>query len=157
LETIAKSSINMVGGQTTTNKVVFSALNANEWKTLNEIGTMRIEPITFQSGTNYLDEAGKEMVDKVAQMLVNNYPTYRVAVRGHTSPGDPEANQKLSLERAQTVVQRLIAVHSIDPNRLRGEGLGATQPPQQKPGESIRSLRFRMPRVEFVLLEGNAI
>jgi outer membrane protein OmpA-like peptidoglycan-associated protein len=87
-------------------------------------------------------------------MLVNNYPSYRVAVRGHTGPGDAEANQKLSLERAQVVAQRLVAVHNIDKDRLHAEGLGATQPPNRKTGETTRSLRLRMPRVEFVLLEG---
>ena len=118
---------------------------------------MRIEPITFQSGINRLDDSGKEVVDKVALMLVNNYPSYRVAIRGHTGPGDPEANRQLSLERAQVVLQRLVAVHNVDADRLHAEGLGATQPPKRKAGETTRSLRLRMPRVEFVLLEGSGL
>jgi hypothetical protein len=50
-----------------------------------------------------------------------------------------------------------VAVHSIRPERLHAEGLGARQPPRRKPGESMRSLRLRMPRVEFVLLEGGSV
>ncbi|MBD3181668.1 OmpA family protein [Candidatus Poribacteria bacterium] len=152
LEDLAKKGITQVGTSQSA-KVVFAQLDESGWKALREVGTMRVEPITFQSGTNRLDDPGKEVVDRVAQMLTNNYPNYRVAIRGHTGPGDAKANQELSLRRAQVVLQRLIAVHSIDTNRLHAEGLGATQPPERKPGESTRSLRLRMPRVEFVLLE----
>ena len=155
LEELARSSVKSVGRGDLAASVDFAPLDDAGWTALKEVGTMRIEPITFQSGTNRLDDPGKEVVDRVAQMLVNNYPGYRVAVRGHTGPGDPEANRKLSLERAQVVLQRLVAVHSISADRLHAEGLGATQPPKSKPGETTRSLRLRMPRVEFVLLEGS--
>jgi outer membrane protein OmpA-like peptidoglycan-associated protein len=156
LEGLAQSSVGPVGtGASAAAIRQFTSLDDAGWSGLKEVGTMRIEPITFQSGTNRLDDPGKEVVDRVAQMLVNNYPSYRVAVRGHTGPGDAKANEQLSLERAQVVLQRLVAVHSIDPDRLHAEGLGATQPPKRKPGETTRSLRLRMPRVEFVLLEGS--
>ncbi|MBF0431624.1 MAG: OmpA family protein, partial [Fibrobacteria bacterium] len=133
----------------------FAELNENQWSQLKEVGTMRIEPISFQQGTNYLDETGKDVVDNVATLLINNYPGYRIAVRGHTGPGDLDANKQLSVERAEMVAQRLIAVHGMQSARLKSEGMGATVPPKRKPGESMRSLRFRMPRVEFVLLEMN--
>ena len=55
------------------------------------------------------------------------------------------------------VVQYLIAVHAIDPDRLHAEGKSASQPPPRKPGESERAYRYRLPRVEFVLLEENAL
>jgi outer membrane protein OmpA-like peptidoglycan-associated protein len=155
LEELARSSVSPVGTSASAATVRFASLGDADWSALKEVGTMRIEPITFQSGTNRLDDPGKEVVDRVAQMLVNNYPNYRVAVRGHTGPGDPEANRQLSLERARVVLQRLVAVHSVDAARLHAEGLGATQPPDRKPGETTRSLRLRMPRVEFVLLEGS--
>jgi hypothetical protein len=48
-------------------------------------------------------------------------------------------------------------VHAIDPDRLYTEGKGASQPPPRKPGESERAYRYRLPRVEFVLLEENAL
>lgn len=155
LEELARSSISSVGTGTAA-KVDFASLDDADWSSFNEVGTMRIEPITFQSGINRLDDQGKEVVDRVAQMLVNNYPSYRVAVRGHTGPGDAKANKQLSLERSQVVLQRLVAVHNVDPDRLHAEGLGATQPPRRKPGETTRSFRLRMPRVEFVLLEGSS-
>lgn len=138
--------------------VDFSPLNDEAWAKLKEVGTMRVEPIEFQPGTNFLAEEDKDQVDKIAKMLTNNYPTYRVIVRGHTAPGsDEEENAKLSLERAQVVMQRLLAVHNADPDRLKAEGAGSKMPPALKPGESQRSLFYRMARVEFVLLEPNAL
>lgn len=154
LEELAQSSVRSVGTSADNANIDFEPLSADGWRSLQEVGTMRIEPITFQSGTNRLDDSGKGVVDRVAQMLVTNYPGYRVAVRGHSGPGDAKANAELSLKRAQVVFQRLVAVHNIDPDRLHAEGLGNTQPPRRKPGESTRAIRLRMPRVEFVLLQG---
>ncbi len=157
LEEMAASGAVTMGGSGTAAKTDFRAISYEEWAKLKVVGTMRIEPITFQSSSNRLDDQGKEVVDRVAEMLVNNYPSYRVAVRGHTGRGDLEANTKLSTERAQVVVQRLIAVHDIDEDRLHPEGMADTQPLKKKPGESTRSYRTRMPRVEFALLEGSGL
>lgn len=131
----------------------FSVLDDAGWARLHEVGTIRVEPISFQSGVNLLDDTGKRQLDKIATMLVNNYPDYRIAIRGHTGAGDEQANQLLSQERADVVRQRLIAVHAVSAERLRAEGKGSTQPPPRKPGENERAYRYRAPRVEFVLLE----
>lgn len=138
-------------------KIEFTPLSSEDWKKLREIGTMRVEPINFDTGSSMLTDEGKDQVDKIAKMLINNYPTYRVAIRGHTGHGDEAENLKLSEERAKTVMQRLIGVHYIDPNRLRAEGWGSKSPPQLRPDESPRALLYRMARVEFVLLDSNGI
>jgi outer membrane protein OmpA-like peptidoglycan-associated protein len=151
IETL-KSTENATGNSPGAPKT-FDVLTPGEWKALTEIGTMRVEPVTFQSGTSQLDYQGEEIVDKVALMLVNNYPDYRVAIRGHTGKGDEKANLKLSSERADIVRSRLIAVHGVDPNRLLSEGLGDKQAPIQKTGENIRAFSLRWARVEFVLLQ----
>lgn len=143
-------------GQTDSGTLRFASLADVEWSSLREIGPLRVDPITFQQGFSLLDDSGKESVDAVAALLLNNYPTYRIAVRGHTGPGDEDENKKLSLQRADIVVQYLTAVHGIDAARLHAEGMGATQPPAALPGESFRALQYRMPRVEFVLLESNS-
>jgi outer membrane protein OmpA-like peptidoglycan-associated protein len=137
--------------------VDFAAIDDEGWKRLREVATMRIEPITFQSGRDVLDDAGKAQVDKIATMLVSNYPDYRVAVRGHTGAGDEEANLALSRQRADVVAQRLIAVHGIDAHRLHAEGWGSSAPPARKPGENMRSHLYRFARVEFVLFEDNRL
>ena len=75
-------------------------------------------------------------------------------IRGHTGPGgSEEENIKLSLERARVVAQYLLAVHNINQNRVRAEGLGSSQPALKKPGESVRAYRYRLSRVEFVAVE----
>ncbi|MGH8071616.1 MAG: phosphate ABC transporter substrate-binding/OmpA family protein [Candidatus Entotheonellia bacterium] len=156
MEKLLKSVPAMVGREGGS-PVDFKLLSDDAWKSLREVGTLRVEPITFQTGGELLDGTGKEQVDKIATLLVNNYPGYRVAVRGHTGAGDDAENRKLSLGRAQVVVRYLIAVHAIDPDRFYAEGLGASQPLARKPGESERAYRYRLPRVEFVLLEENAL
>jgi outer membrane protein OmpA-like peptidoglycan-associated protein len=135
----------------------FAALNDNEWAQLRQIGTMRVEPIIFESWNNLLSPEGKNKVDKIAQMLINNYQGYYVVIRGHTGAGDEDENLKISSERAQSVVQYLVAVHNIDPNRLKAEGWADKQKPPKKPGESERAYRYRLSRVEFVLFEQNVL
>jgi outer membrane protein OmpA-like peptidoglycan-associated protein len=157
LENLKQSELKSVGNPSTAQAVSFATLDADAWRSLNEIGVMRVNPITFQSGTDMLDYQGEEIVDKVAQMLVNNYPDYRVAIRGHTGTGDEKANKTLSQKRAEVVKQRLIAVHGVDPNRLFAEGMGALQPPRKKNGENPRAYYLRWARVEFVLLDHSSI
>ncbi len=156
LEKLKGSIPSMVGGRKGA-EAAFAPLDDAGWVRLREVGTMRVEPITFQTSENMLDEVGKEQVDKIAALLQNNYPNFRIAIRGHTGPGNDEENRQLSLERAQAVAQRLVAVHGVNPNRLRAEGLGSKQPPPRRADESERAYRYRWPRVEFTLLEGNRL
>jgi outer membrane protein OmpA-like peptidoglycan-associated protein len=156
MEKLVKNVPAMVGRQGASS-VDFAALSDDTWKTLREVGTLRVEPITFRAGGDLLDDTGKEQVDKIAALLAHNYPGFRVAVRGHTGAGDEAENRKLSRSRAQVVAQYLVAVHAIDADRLHAEGIGASQPPARKPGESERAYQYRLPRVEFVLLEENAL
>jgi outer membrane protein OmpA-like peptidoglycan-associated protein len=135
----------------------FAPLDADAWRSLHEIGMLRVEPITFQSGTQLLDDDGKAQVDRIAELLINNYPAYRVAVRGHTGPGDPAANVELSQMRADVVAQYLQTVHAIPAARLHAEGKGDAQPPPRRPGESERAYGYRWPRVEFVLLQASKL
>jgi hypothetical protein len=154
LTEIGTGEIGESGGE----PVVFEALAESQWQALPELGTLRVEPVTFQSWNNLLDDSGKESIDKIAQLLTHNYPGHRVIVRGHTAPGgDEEANVHLSLARAQAVMQYLKAVHEIDPNRLLAAGAGSSKPPRRKPGESPRAFRYRLSRVEFAAVEANPL
>jgi outer membrane protein OmpA-like peptidoglycan-associated protein len=102
--------------------------------------------------------AGKLEVDAAAQALVNNYPQYRVLIKGHTSRGGgAQADLRLSQERAEAVKKYLEVVHGIDSNRLRAVGRGSAEPLPRLANESERAYQYRLPRVEFVLLEENAI
>lgn len=154
VETTPAAALGSAGGR----GVTFVPLDDEGWGRLREVGTFRVEPITFQSWNNQLTGEGKEKVDRIAQLLTNNYPDYRILIRGHTAPGGDETeNVQLSLERARAVLQYLKAVHDVAQQRLRAEGEGSGSPPRRKPGESPRAYQYRLSRVEFVALEANPL
>jgi outer membrane protein OmpA-like peptidoglycan-associated protein len=145
-------------GTPTTAPKDFVPLSETQWKALREIGTMAIRPITFQQSSGILALAGKLEVDAAAQALINHYPQYRVLIKGHTSRGgNPEADLKLSQDRAEAVKKYLEVVHGIDPDRLQAVGMGSSEPLPRLSGESERAYQYRLPRVEFVLVQENVI
>jgi outer membrane protein OmpA-like peptidoglycan-associated protein len=130
----------------------FAPLSDGEWEKLKELGTLRVDPIVFQHGEATLDLLGKEVIDKAVQLLAH-YPNFRVVVRGHTgAKGDPDANLRLSQERAESVARYLTVTHNIDPNRIRAIGYGGTRPLPKLEEESVRAWQYRLPRVELVLV-----
>ncbi len=130
----------------------FSALGDEQWDKLTEVGTLKVRPITFQSGTSDLSHNGKLELDGAAQNL-SHYPNFRVVVRGHTGTrGDAASNRALSLERAEAVKRYLMVTHSIDDARLRAAGYGGERPLARGPGESDRAYEYRLPRVELYLV-----
>jgi outer membrane protein OmpA-like peptidoglycan-associated protein/ABC-type nitrate/sulfonate/bicarbonate transport system substrate-binding protein len=129
----------------------FAPLPAEGWARLKEVGTLKVEPIGFQRGTAQLADDGRLVLDKAARRL-KHYPNFRVLVKGHSGlRGDPQANRRLSQERAQAVLRYLVATYGIDENRIRAFGYGASQPLPREPGESDRAYRYRLPRVELSL------
>jgi len=131
---------------------VFTALSKQGWAKLKEIGTLRIRPIIFQSGTDYLTLEGKEQLDLAAENL-KHYPHFRLWVKGHTSKrGDAAANKKLSKARAEAIQRYLEVTYSIDPNRMLAQGHGGSKPLPRKNGESFRAYNYRLSRVEIALV-----
>ncbi|MFH0821599.1 MAG: phosphate ABC transporter substrate-binding/OmpA family protein [Pseudomonadota bacterium] len=130
----------------------FSPLDSAGWAKLKEVGTLKIDPITFQPGSSDLDTIGKQVVDAAVEML-KHYPKFRVVVKGHTgTKGDEPANRTLSQELAESVARYLTVAHNMDPNRMLAVGLGGSRPLPQNPGESTRAWQYRLPRVEPVLV-----
>jgi outer membrane protein OmpA-like peptidoglycan-associated protein/ABC-type nitrate/sulfonate/bicarbonate transport system substrate-binding protein len=133
-------------------EAAFAPLSADAWGVLQEIGTLRTEPVVFQSGTADLSFQGKLEIDRAVERL-KHYPNFRVVIKGHTgTEGAPEANRTLSRERSEAVARYLQVTYNINPNRLLAVGFGGEKPLPQKPGESMRSYRYRLPRVELVLV-----
>ncbi len=129
----------------------FSLLNDEQWDKLSEVGTLKVRPITFASGTSDLSHDGKVELDNAAQNLAH-YPNFRVVVRGHTGTrGDVASNRALSFERADAVKRYLMVTHNIDEGRLRAVGYGGERPLARAPGESDRTYQYRLPRVELYL------
>jgi outer membrane protein OmpA-like peptidoglycan-associated protein len=62
------------------------------------------------------------------KQLMGKYPTLKVEISGHTdNVGSVEFNQKLSNSRAQVVYDYLVR-NGIDPNRLKFQGKGFSDP-----------------------------
>jgi len=129
----------------------FEPLAAERWEALQPVGTLKVRPITFQSGTAQLSLEGKLELDRAAENL-SHYPNFRVVVAGHSGVrGDADENLRLSQERADAVARYLQVTYGIDEDRLRAVGRGASQPLPKEPGESARSYNYRLPRVELLL------
>lgn len=130
----------------------FTPLDERSWARLREVGTLKVRPIGFKSGTGDLSFDGRQEIDVAAERL-KNYPNFRILVKGHTGlRGDPQANLKLSKERAGAVANYLISNYGIDPNRILSIGYGSSRPLPQAPGESDRAYGYRLPRVELALV-----
>ncbi|MET0009604.1 MAG: phosphate ABC transporter substrate-binding/OmpA family protein [Candidatus Thiodiazotropha sp. 6PLUC9] len=132
----------------------FKPLSDEAWAAMRRVGTLKVEPISFRRGTGLLDLEGKRTIDLIVERL-RRYPSFRILVEGHTGlAGEPQQNLKLSLSRAEAVTRYLKVTYSIDDDRLRAIGYGASKPLPRQPGESNRAYSYRLPRVEVSLLSG---
>ncbi|MFA4846411.1 MAG: phosphate ABC transporter substrate-binding/OmpA family protein [Patescibacteria group bacterium] len=146
---ISKASATPIPGSL---EAKFTPMAAEVWNARRDWGTLKVEPIIFQSGTARLTDDGKMALDVMVDKL-KSFPNARVKVVGHTNTqGDPEENKKLSLERATAVRQYMIATYRIDPNRLFAVGLGGEKPFEQGTDEPDAAWQGRLKRVELVLV-----
>jgi OOP family OmpA-OmpF porin len=83
--------------------------------------------LDFDSGRADLKPEYRSEIAKVADYL-KQYPTTTAVIEGHTdNVGSPEANLKLSQERAQAVVNYLVRDFGIEASRLSAKGYGAAR------------------------------
>jgi len=130
----------------------FPVLTPRQWDAQQEVGTLKIRPIVFASGSDQLTLADKTQLDTLAENL-RHYPDFRVVIRGHTGlRGDAEANLLLSQDRADAIARYLALTHSIPDARMRAVGYGGERPLPRLPEESDRAYAYRLPRVEIVLV-----
>jgi outer membrane protein OmpA-like peptidoglycan-associated protein/tetratricopeptide (TPR) repeat protein len=86
-----------------------------------------LQNIYFETGKATLKEESFFSLDKVVKLLINN-ETLRIEIDGHTdNVGSDKANQKLSEERAASVVNYLIS-QGIYADRLTYKGYGESTP-----------------------------
>jgi outer membrane protein OmpA-like peptidoglycan-associated protein len=129
----------------------FAPLDEAGWRALREVGTLKVQPILFPSGSDVLSLEDKKELDRTAETL-KGYPLFRVQVEGHTKPGgDKEADRQLSQERAEAVARYLEVTYAMSPSRLRSVGFGASKPLPRASGEAERAYRYRLSRVEIHL------
>jgi OOP family OmpA-OmpF porin len=83
--------------------------------------------INFETNKATIKPESKPIVDQIVLLLKDN-PTLKVSVEGHTdNTGAPARNKTLSQERAQSVVNALMAA-GIDKKRLSATGWGQEKP-----------------------------
>lgn len=84
--------------------------------------------IEFEIGNESIERVNREHVLVLATFL-NKYPSTRATIEGHTdSVGNEADNQRLSQQRAQSLVKYLVREHGIAANRLTAVGHGETRP-----------------------------
>lgn len=107
--------------------------------------TLRLDNVQFEQGTTRLLPAAYPALDELLAILKEN-PKLTIELRGHTdNVGPAEKNQILSEQRVTAIRLYLIGL-GIVPKRIRGIGLGGTQPRASNDREVTRQLNRR---VEF--------
>ncbi len=83
--------------------------------------------LLFDTGQATLQPASQEQLTNIAAIL-KAYPQVKIRIGGYTdNTGDPAANQRLSQERADNVMDQLVKL-GIDPARVSAKGYGAENP-----------------------------
>ncbi len=110
-------------------------LTADQWKSLNSVGTLKVPEISFARGTSNLTPTSTQTLDDLVKTL-NAWPAYYLIVEGSTiTGGNQAANEALAARRAEAAVEY-----------LREQGISASRM-SARPGPVGQS------RVTFVLGE----
>ncbi|MCD2451619.1 OmpA family protein [Methylicorpusculum oleiharenae] len=137
------------------------ALKEEQQRLLNELNAKQTErgmmitlgDVLFSTAKAQLKSGGMRNVYKLADFM-NQYPTYKVSVEGHTdSRGSDEYNQDLSERRASAVYDALVSA-GISRDRISARGYGEGLPIAGNDSPGSRQLNRR---VEIILSdsEGN--
>ena len=90
-------------------------------------GRVATQGIYFATGSADIQPQSLPTLKEIVAML-GEHPDLQLQVEGHTdNVGTPEANQALSAQRAQAVVEYLTS-NGVDASRVSAQGFGATKP-----------------------------
>lgn len=121
-------------------------------KTRVEVGAKNIkilEKVFFGSGSGVILDKSFPLLDEIATTLIATPKIKKVEVQGHTdNQGRDDANQKLSQERAESVVKYLVA-KGVAEDRLLAKGYGEAEPVEDN---KTAAGRAENRRVEFKIL-----
>ncbi len=153
------------GEATASHKVAQHSINTSEpdrgvvteEMLLDELGTkfrvsnrVAVRHIYFDFGTSHLKDESLPSLRTIKNLLDSN-PGLRIEIAGHTdNVGDEEMNNRLSMERAQSVVKWLTS-SGISDSRLVPKGYGSSRPLASNDDEiDGRELNRR---IEIVVIE----
>ncbi len=115
-------------------------------KQLNTV--LSIQKITFEPGAASIDQAGLDIIDQLAEIL-KTCQTVEMEIGGHTdSQGRESMNERLSQERANAVLNAIMARRVLTSN-LTAKGYGETVPIANNDTEEGRETNRR---IEFKLI-----
>src|SRR5574344_1364056 len=112
---------------------------------------VKLEGVTFKSGSSILEPNAKKVLKTIAeQLLAPENASVNIEIHGHTdNVGRPAKNKKLSLQRAQSVVNYL-ASQGVPKKRMKAFGHGDEEPVADNSSSDGRELnrRIEMHRTE---------
>ena len=118
--------------------------------TLNSVSKpVKMNNIFYEFGSAKLTPESTDGLNDLVKLL-NDNPNITIEIGAHTDfVGSDEANMKLSLERAMSVVNYLTK-HGIEPARITAKGYGETTPvvPDRELVKKYRFLKVNVPLTE---------
>lgn len=118
--------------------------------TLNSVSKpVKMNNIFYEFGSAKLTPESTDGLNDLVKLL-NDNPNITIEIGAHTDfVGSDEANMKLSLERAMSVVNYLTE-HGIEPARITAKGYGETTPvvPDRELVKKYRFLKVNVPLTE---------
>ena len=103
-------------------------------------------PVQFGFDSAEIQPAARRQLDALAEGIRMLPAARQVTIEGHTDAvGAAPYNEQLSQRRANSVKRYLVAMHGIDPTRLRAIGMGqrATLPDLDPCAAENRRVQFR--------------
>jgi OOP family OmpA-OmpF porin len=108
-----------------------------------------LEGVKFEFGSSKIAEESKKLLDNTALRAMNENPSLRVRIEGHTDSMGPEAyNMNLSLQRAEAIMKYLVT-RGVESSRMEVLGKGEGSPVASNDTEEGRA---RNRRIEFIIL-----
>lgn len=115
---------------------------------INNTGHVAVYGIYFETGKADINTRSAEAILQISILLKNN-PTLKVYVVGHTdNVGSLESNLKLSKERADAVVNSLVANYGISADRLKAHGVASLAPVASNDTEEGKAMNRRVELVK---------
>jgi outer membrane protein OmpA-like peptidoglycan-associated protein len=116
-------------------------------KQLKDEGRARVYGILFDLNSSTIKAESKPVLDEVLTLL-RAEPSWKLTIEGHTdSSGAADFNQRLSLQRAETVKAHLVGA-GIDAGRLLSKGFGSSKPVADNSSELGRAQNRRVELVK---------
>lgn len=117
-------------------------------KALSTQGRIAIYSIYFDIGESEVKAESTKALEEIAEYL-NSNKAQKVIVVGHTdNTGDFDSNIKLSNERAEAVIEKLITQYNVDKMQLKPYGVGSVSPITSNSTENGRAKNRRVEIVE---------